>query len=146
MRRKSSEEYLYGKGPVKAAIIRINRNAVRTKKQAIRLKSYELPCTAAVELEEACRHLQKAAAELETVPKNWKPRRGTLSTPAVDVGMSVRVRPIVFDRWEGVFDVSKDLLVTQVSGTRLICETTYQGNKVRVALPRSHVMPSGESQ
>jgi len=142
-RLRKGDEYLYGKGPVKAAMIRIARNANRTKKQAIRLKTYGVPCKASLHLEEAVRQLQLAAAELETVPKDWKPMRGTLSAPPIDAGMHVRVRSFVADRYEGVFDVDKELLVTEIRGTRLVCETTYRGQKVRVAMPRSHAMLSG---
>jgi hypothetical protein len=145
MPRRKKEEYLYGKGPVKAASIRIARNAIRTKKQAIRLKSYGLPDpTIAADLEAAHQLMQRAVSKLDKVPKGWRPVRGTLGSRPIEAGMTVKVKATVIDRYEGVFDVKSDLYVAEIKGTRLICETLYRGAKVRVAMPRSHVQPSGK--
>jgi len=133
-------EYLYGEGPAKAAEIRIGRTATRVRKHAARLKSYGLPDpTIVTDLIEAHKFLRSAEQKLAKVPKEWRPARGTLGATPLEEHSRVKVREAVANRYEGVFDTDQPLKVVQIVGARIVCETKYKGERVRIPMPRSHV-------
>jgi hypothetical protein len=133
-------EYLYGEGPARAAEIRIGRTATRVRKHAARLKSYGLPDPSVVsDLVKAFKFLKSAETKLAKVPKDWRPKRGTLGATPLEEGSRVMVHSKVANRYLGAFDTDKPLKVVQIDGSRIICETKYKGMLVRVPMSRTHV-------
>jgi hypothetical protein len=143
--RRKEEEYLYAKGPATSEQIRIERMAKRIGKHAALCKSYVLPDALIVkELLAAQTLLKSAAHRLGKIPKTWRPVKGTLGSVPIEEGSKVIVKDAVASKYYRVFNVNNELTVTEIIGSRILCEVDRDGQTIVIPMSRSHVQLSGK--
>jgi hypothetical protein len=129
-------------GPIHKERTLLEREAIRLRRRALRLRGYGMPSSFGTdrdpvsEIYAAVSAIGRAISSLDKIPKSWRPIPGTLGTAALAVGSWVTLRSNYTKAYAGLIEPNKPLRITKMAAGRVVVQIDPS---MQMPIPRAHL-------